>query len=153
MGSLLSVRVNSLFPSLEVLARLGVNEEDIEDIRTYPEFAEELAELIVERRKKIEMAVGRDEALARHAIKELSDPKLLIWIAKYARLDPAAEAAMLKISYHELSEIARKHDDLDRVKIAARILPLRNLRILLSDKYVKDKRREILQGELAAGNY
>lgn len=153
MGNLLSARLNNLFPALQTLARLGVSEEDIDDIRTYPEFAEEVAQLVVQRRKRIEAAVGRDEALATQAIGELTDPKLLGWIAKWARLDSAAEAAMRKLLPSELAEIARKHDDWDRVKMAARLLPTSHLKALIADAGISVHRRKDLEGELAAGYY
>ncbi len=136
-----------------MLAKLGVDEKDFEDLRLYPEFAKQVAAVFIERRAKIEMALGRDETLALLATKELSDHKLLVYIAKWARLDIAAEAAMRKIPPSELAEIARKHSELSRVKIAARILPTPQLMFLLQDGFVEGDRRRILAGELAAGNY
>ncbi len=153
MVNLLGVPLNDLFPALQVLATHGVSREDIDDIRVYPEFAKELAQLIVQRREKIKMAVGRDEPLAKRAIEDLSDPKLLVWIAEWARLDGAAEAAMRKLAPSQLVEIARKHYSWDRVKVAAKLLTVRDLKGIIDDPSVNIDRRKDLAGELAAGYY
>lgn len=149
MGSLVHAELCDVMASLEVLDKLGMVMEDLDQVRRYPGFARKVAELFNVRRRTFEMAIGGDEALAILAINafEYEEPRFMAEIAKKAKLVKAACHATAKLPSHEIYHIARLHEDPVVVEFAVGLTSDNDLWSLRCGDGVKNVRRELVEAE------